>query len=33
MIATLPNEPLQATLVFGLLFFLAPAPSAPEFYR
>jgi len=29
----LHNEPLQAMLVFGLLFFLAPAPSAPEFFR
>jgi hypothetical protein len=27
------NKTLQATLVFALLFFLAPQPSAPELLR
>ncbi len=27
------NEPLQATLRFGFLFFLAPQASAPELFR
>ncbi len=29
----MPNESLQATLVFVLLFFLVLRPSAPELFR
>ena len=32
-ISATPNETLQATLVFALLFVLAPRPSAPELFR